>query len=361
MQHHCTIKRNRHKSPPCFSHVAAGEAVLLSCPLSLSSLCTHHPVVAAAAIVLFLPSSVFLVASFSPVSSSRLRGMIRIDYDDGTQEVSEIPDSDIVIYPWRPVEQRVRPRSLAQMRADEEKEREREREREKAGKSEAATAPSNATGNSRKVAVKTEARLPWAPPARGKLAQGQRKSANSTKRDQPRAPPRGATGNGRGAPKASPPRGASSFSSSDDSGDSDDEREDSGEDGETGSREARKNGRLQQKNGKVAAGAGAKGRPPPPSASSSSQQRPGPRKRPAQGRQHARGGSAPKRRRGSRDGEGGSCCLRVSWAGSAASRAVVSRACLLSCTILDCFERVLFWRLFRMDAACAWITNGNRF
>lgn len=222
--------------------------------------------------------------------------MIRIDYDDGTQEVSEIPDSDIVIYPWRPAEQRIRPRSLAQMRADEEK--------EKASKSETAnkseTGTGNGTGNSRKVSVKTESRLVWAAP-RGKTGQGsKRNSANSNKREPSRGPPPRA-GTGKGAPKSATPATSSPpspppSSSSDDSEDSDEEDDEgddeSAEDVEMDSREARKNGGLQQRNGK--ASLAAKGRV--------SSQRPGPRKRP--GAPHGRGGgNAPKRRRGTRDSE----------------------------------------------------------
>ena len=224
------------------------------------------------------------------------RGMIRIDYDDGTQEVSEIPDSDIVIYPWRPAEQRVRPRSLSQMRAEEEKAR--------ASKSvaEAGKGTENintTTGNSRKVAVKTEARLPWAAPNnRGKPAQGrQRKGSNSGKQEQARPPKAGS--NGRRAPTkaaAAAAAAASSASSPDESEEDDDEDgDDSAEDAQKGSREAKKNGRVQQRNGKAAS---ARGRQRPSSSS-----RPGPRKRPAGGRQQGRGGSAPKRRRSSGDGE----------------------------------------------------------
>lgn len=47
------------------------------------------------------------------------RGMILIDYDDGTQELSRIPDSDVVIYPWRPPELRVPPRPLEQALREE--------------------------------------------------------------------------------------------------------------------------------------------------------------------------------------------------------------------------------------------------
>lgn len=232
---------------------------------------------------------------------SCFRGMIRIDYDDGTQEVSEIPDSDIVIYPWRPTEQRVRPRSLAQMRAEEEKEK--ASKSETANKSESGT--SNATGNPRKVSVKTESRLMWAAP-RGKTGQGsKRNSVNSNKREPPRAPPPRA-GTGRGAPKSaaaasaatgttSPPSPPASSSSSD-SGESEEEDEEGGddseEDDEMDSREPRKNNVLQQRNGK--ASLAAKGR--------ASSQRPGPRKRPGV-RNGRGGGSATKRRRGPRDGE----------------------------------------------------------
>lgn len=238
--------------------------------------------------------------------------MIRIDYDDGTQEVSEIPDSDIVIYPWRPAEQRVRPRSLSQMRAEEEK----------AAACKSGTEAENCnvtttTGNSRKVAVKTETRLPWTAPTRGKPVQGrQRKgSHNSGKQEQPRAPPPPqpppapraalAGSNGRGAPKAAaaPPSSSSSSDESEEEEDEDQDGDESDEDAEKGSREARKNGRVQQKNGKVGvAAAAARGRQRP-SLSASSSSKPGPRKRPAGGRHHGRGGSAPKRRRGSRDGE----------------------------------------------------------
>ena len=225
------------------------------------------------------------------------RGMIRIDYDDGTQEVSEIPDSDIVIYPWRPAEQRVRPRSLSQMRAEEEKARTSKSVAE-AGKG--TENINTTTGNSRKVAVKTEARLPWAAPNnRGKPAQGrQRKGSNSGKQEQARPPKAGS--NGRRAPTkaaaAAAATAASSASSPDESEEDDDEDgDDSAEDAQKGSREAKKNGRVQQRNGKAAS---ARGRQRPSSSS-----RPGPRKRPAGGRQQGRGGSAPKRRRSSGDGE----------------------------------------------------------
>ncbi|CAM9661706.1 unnamed protein product, partial [Ectocarpus sp. 8 AP-2014] len=133
-------------------------------------------------------------------------GMIRIDYDDGTQEVSDIPDSDIVIYPWRPLEQRVRPRTLAQMRAEEAE--------AKANATKSEAAGGTTTGSSRKVAVKTEPRLAWAPP-RSKQAQGrqQRQMANSSRREQQQqssAPAR--AGSGRGAPKAAATAASSSSS-----------------------------------------------------------------------------------------------------------------------------------------------------
>ncbi|CAM9732967.1 unnamed protein product [Scytosiphon promiscuus] len=158
----------------------------------------------------------------------RQRGMIRIDYDDGTQEVSDIPDSDIVIYPWRPAEQRVRPRSLSQMRAEEKA--------------------------SKKVAVKTESRLAWAPP-RGKSAQSRQRQSTGGKREQARAPT-SLEGRMKGTPET----------------------------------KARRKSRLQQRNGKPLPSA--KGRP--------SSQRPASHKRP--GGRNGRIGSAPKRRRGPREG-----------------------------------------------------------
>lgn len=206
--------------------------------------------------------------------------MIRIDYDDGTQEVSDIPDSDVVIYPWRPPHQRVRPRPLSQLQ--------QEQDRSKIG-------AGQSSNNSRKHRVKSEPRLATSPRRRGGVALGR---GRSSRREQ------------RGVRSGSNSRGASKVASStssyeedaEESEEEDEEEEGDGQwDGDEGGgegvslAEARK-ARGQQRGGKASS---AKGRP--------SLQGQGRRKR--GGGITRRKASALKRRRNSRDGEN----LWVEW------------------------------------------------
>lgn len=202
------------------------------------------------------------------------RGMIRIDYDDGTQEVSDIPDSDVVIYPWRPPHQRVRPRPLSQLQ--------QEQDRSKIG-------ASQSSNNSRKLRVKSEPRLATSPRRRGGVVVARGRS--SSRREQ------------RGARSGSNSRGASKVASSTSSYEEDAEESEEEEDEEDDEQwdlnegggegvslaEARK-ARVQQRGGKASS---AKGRP--------SLQGQGQRKR--GGGVTRRKASSLKRRRNSRDGE----------------------------------------------------------
>lgn len=207
--------------------------------------------------------------------------MIRIDYDDGTQEVSDIPDSDVVIYPWRPPELRVRPRPLSEVQ----------------DKATGGGGGGQVTSNSRKHRVKSEARLAYSP--RRKVPKGRDRSAGG-RREHSRAPRGG--GNGRGAPKA----GSSPSSSDEASEDGDDGAAPwtgGAGDGDPSIPGSRKNGRFQQKSVKALRGR----RSPQRQGQGQGQQR----KRRVEG--HGRSGSAPKRQR-VRNGEswldGGGCHLR---------------------------------------------------
>lgn len=211
--------------------------------------------------------------------------MIRIDYEDGTQEVSDIPDSDVVIYPWRPPHQRVRPRPLSQLQ--------QEQDRSKVG-------AGQSTNNARKHRIKSEPLLATSPRRRGGGALGRGRS--SSRREQ-----RGARSgiNSRVASKV-----ASSTSSSEDAEESEEEEdgqwEGGGGDGEGVSLTEARKARWQQRGGKASS---AKGKP--------SSQGQGQRKR--GGGTTGRKASSLKRQRSARDGERArgsvdsfrNCCVRI--------------------------------------------------
>lgn len=111
----------------------------------------------------------------STLTPTPRRGVILIDYDDGTQEVSAIPDSDVVIYPWRPPDLRTAPRTLERYEAEV-----READRERQGSSGTKSSNHAAVGTSRpKLQVKAEP--PCSPPPRRKRVQ----SRDSRRRDEP--------------------------------------------------------------------------------------------------------------------------------------------------------------------------------
>lgn len=216
------------------------------------------------------------------------RGMIRIDYDDGTQETSNIPDSDVVIYPWRQPELRVRPRGLSQV----------QQEQERGGK---VAGGGHAGGNARKHRVKTEAR-PALSPRRRVVAQGRDRSGSGSRRESSAS---AASTNSNSGSRGASTKTARSRPSLDDDDmeESDDEEveDESGDDGgqrrwqgdaaadSEGSMEGKRNGRWHQRGAKGAS----RGR--------SASQKQGQRKR--SGGCNGRNGSAAKRRRNSRDGE----------------------------------------------------------
>ena len=201
------------------------------------------------------------------------RGIIGIDYDDGTKETARIPDSDVVIYPWRPPERRGRPRPLSQY----------PQEARAGGK--AGGEAGQSSGSSRKHAVKRE------PSPRRRAPQG-RDRGSGGKREPSRGGRASSSQGGRGGAKIV----SSPSSYEEDSG----EGEDADDEGErwdekvatAASNGSRKNGRWQQKNGGKGAG---RGRASP---HRQAQQR----KRPAVGA-GARNHGAPKRQRLARNGE----------------------------------------------------------
>lgn len=193
------------------------------------------------------------------------RGVIGIDYDDGTKETARIPDSDVVIYPWCPPERRGRPQET--------------RAGGKAGGD-----VGHSSGSSRKQMVKSEPSPRRRPPHIRDLGSG-------GKRDPSRGGRAINSQVGRGGSKVV----SSPSSYEGDSGEGDDADDESGRWDEkvgTASSGSRKNGRWQQRNG----GKGtSKGRGSP---HRQVQQR----KRPAIGA-GARNHSARKRRRLGRNGE----------------------------------------------------------
>lgn len=194
------------------------------------------------------------------------RGIIGIDYDDGTKETARIPDSDVVIYPWRPPERRGRAQET--------------RAGGKAGGDVV-----HSSGSSRKHGVKSEPSPRRRPPH-------SRDRGSGGKRDPSRGGRSNSSHGGRGGSKVV----SSPSSYEDDSGEGDDADDESGRWDEktatTASSGSRKNGRWQQRNGGKGA---ARGRGSP------HRQAPQ-RKRPAVGA-GARNHSAPKRQRLARHGE----------------------------------------------------------
>lgn len=239
-----------------------------------------------------------------------LRGVILIDYDDGTQEVSGIPDSDVVIYPWRPPELRKPPRPLAQMLLEEQ-----DRERQGSGK------PSNHTSASSRPKLQVKAEPPSSPsPRRKRVAprdssrrredHGGRSRAGSgvDSGDFGKNGTRGRRGSsGIGKIPSSPSsydEGAEDDSEEEDDDDEEDdhwaecpadrERDRSGREGKSG-----KDRWQHQRGGKGLPGRGRPPAPAPPREKRGHKQ--GQRKRPMG--QQRRNGSALKRLRGGRDGE----------------------------------------------------------
>lgn len=218
------------------------------------------------------------------------RGVIVIDYDDGTQEVSTIPDSDVVIYPWRPPELRVSPRPLAQMLREEQ-------ERAREGK-----ASTHATNPRSKVQVKSET-SPY------QLSRRKRQSRDSRLREEPSRGRAGGQGSGGEAGRASRcsrtsggGEAASLPSYSDE--DAEEESEEEGwDDGERDRGKEVKGGKdrwQQQRGGKTVTGAGRRRSLP---REEKQRHRQGQRKRP--GGHAKRNGSAQKRPRSVRDGKSG--------------------------------------------------------
>lgn len=199
-----------------------------------------------------------------------------IDYDDGTHEDSPFPDSDVVVYPWRPLEQRASPRPLEQATRDERELK-------------AANHLTNSThSRGEKLLFKPDGLRQPSP--RRKRQQGRERSREHAHARHAQAD--GVTSNGRGPVKAESP---SSFdedaedSEEEEEEDDDEQWSEGGDDNREVARGGRRRDRWQRRAGKASRGR----------RSSLPAQVQQPRKRSQRAR---RACSAPKRLR-ARDGE----------------------------------------------------------